>query len=62
MRWPAHLVATAASMRAAISGRTVDFTALEFRLLEYLARNASIVLSRDRILSAVWVIFIPTAN
>ncbi len=48
------LVVEVESMRTSISGRTVDLTALEFRLLEYLARNASIVLSRDRILSAVW--------
>jgi two-component system response regulator MprA len=56
------LVVEVESMRAAISGRTVDFTALEFRLLEYLARNASIVLSRDRILSAVWGLDVETSS
>ncbi len=48
------LVVEVESMRVTSAGRSVDLTALEFRLLEYLARNASIVLSRDRILSAVW--------
>ena len=48
------LVVEVESMRVTNAGRSVDLTALEFRLLEYLARNASIVLSRDRILSAVW--------
>ena len=49
-----NLMVEVESMVATISGRRIDFTALEFRLLEYLARNSSIVLSRDRILSAVW--------
>lgn len=56
------LVVEVESMRAAIARRTVDFTALEFRLLEYLARNASIVLSRDRILSAVWGLDVETSS
>ena len=42
------------TMRVTIGGRSVEMTALEFRLLEYLARNESIVLSRARILDAVW--------
>lgn len=50
------------AMQAAISGRQVEFTALEFRLLEYLARNASIVLGRDRILSAVWGLDVETSS
>lgn len=42
------------TMRVMIGERPVEMTALEFRLLEYLARNESIVLSRARILDAVW--------
>ena len=34
--------------------RAVDLTTLEFRLLEYLMRNPRLVLSRGRILAAVW--------
>lgn len=48
------LVVEVETMRVTIAGRTVEFTALEFRLLEYLARNKSIVLARTRILDAVW--------
>ena len=43
-------------------GRPIEFTALEFRLLEYLSRNDSIVLSRDRILSAVWGLDVETSS
>ncbi len=56
------LVVEVETMRATISGRLVDFTALEFRLLEYLARNTSIVLSRDRILSSVWGLDVETSS
>ncbi len=34
--------------------RTIEFTALEFRLLEHLCRNQRVVLSRSQILEAVW--------
>ncbi len=41
--------------RAARAGETVlELTAKEFALLEYLARNAGQVLSRDQILQQVW--------
>jgi two-component system response regulator MprA len=56
------LVVEVEAMRARMAGRPVEFTALEFRLLEYLARNASIVLSRDRILSAVWGLDVETSS
>jgi two-component system response regulator MprA len=56
------LIVEVESMVATISGRRIDFTALEFRLLEYLARNSSIVLSRDRILSAVWGLDVETSS
>lgn len=56
------LVVEVESMRATIAGRRVDLTTLEFRLLEYLTRNASIVLGRDRILSAVWGLDVETSS
>jgi DNA-binding response OmpR family regulator len=34
--------------------RSIELTALEFRLLEHLARNRRVVLSRARLLEAVW--------
>jgi len=34
--------------------REIEFTALEFRLLEHLCRNQRVVLSRPQILEAVW--------
>lgn len=34
--------------------RRIEFTALEFRLLEHLCRNQRVVLSRPQILEAVW--------
>lgn len=44
------------------AGQTVDLTALEFRLLEYLLRNQRIVLSRSRILEAVWGLDVDTTS
>ena len=43
-------------------GRPVDLTALEFRLLEYFMRNERIVLSRSRILEAVWGLDVDTTS
>jgi two-component system response regulator PrrA len=40
--------------RAEIDGRQVELTRREFDLLETLARNAGIVLSRERLLEVVW--------
>jgi DNA-binding response OmpR family regulator len=37
-----------------IGGKPVKLAATEFRVLEYLAANAGIVLSRDQILDCVW--------
>ena len=34
--------------------RQIEFTALEFRLLEHLCRNQRVVLTRPQILEAVW--------
>lgn len=42
------------AMEVAVDGHNAQLTALEFRLLEYLMRNARIVLSRAQILDAVW--------
>ena len=44
------------------SGRRVEMTALEFRLLEYFMRNERIVLSRPRILEAVWGLDVETTS
>ena len=41
---------------------TVDVTALEFRLLEYLARNARVVLTRSQILENVWGLDVETTS
>jgi two-component system response regulator MprA len=56
------LVVEVEAMQATMSGRPIEFTALEFRLLEYLSRNNSIVLSRERILSAVWGLDVETSS
>ena len=37
-----------------VGGKPVKLAATEFRVLEYLAANAGIVLSRDQILDFVW--------
>jgi two-component system phosphate regulon response regulator PhoB len=38
----------------AVSGRRVDLSALEFRLLHYLAQHPGMVFSRDQLLDRVW--------
>ena len=43
-----------ARRRADVDGRPVELTRREFDLLETLARNAGIVLSRERLLELVW--------
>ena len=43
-----------ARRRAGVAGRAVELTRREFDLLETLARNAGIVLSRERLLELVW--------
>ncbi|MGB3773299.1 MAG: response regulator transcription factor [Rhodococcus sp. (in: high G+C Gram-positive bacteria)] len=40
--------------RATIGGRRLDLTKREFELLAVLARNAGVVLSRERLLELVW--------
>lgn len=44
----------ASSMILKVSGRTVATTTREFRLLDYLARHAARVFTRDQLLDAVW--------
>ena len=39
---------------ASRAGEDIELTATEFRLLEFLMRNADLVLSRGRLLDAVW--------
>ena len=41
-------------MRLTVRGKSLSTTATEFRLLEYLARHAGRVFSRDELLDAVW--------
>ena len=43
-----------AAMHVTMRGEAVQLTATEFRLLEFLARNAGRVYTRDQILDAVW--------
>ncbi len=42
--------------------REVEFTALEFRMLEYFMRNPRLVLSRIQILEAVWGLEVDTTS
>src|ERR1700720_4489291 len=44
----------ASSMTVHVQGKTVLTTVREFRLLEYLAKHRSRVLTRDQLLDAVW--------
>jgi two-component system response regulator MprA len=48
------LVVDAAGRAVEVRGRAVTLASTEFRLLEYLAANAGIVLTRDQILDVVW--------
>ncbi|MGI9103123.1 MAG: winged helix-turn-helix domain-containing protein [Terriglobales bacterium] len=43
-----------ASVTVTVRGQPVETTATEFRLLDYLARHAGRVFSRDQLLDAVW--------
>ena len=42
------------ALRVSVNGRIVPTTVLEFRLLEYMARNQGRVFTRDQLLDAVW--------
>lgn len=42
------------AMTLAVRGKAVPMTATEFRLLDYLARHAGRVFTRDQLLDAVW--------
>ena len=42
------------AMTLTVSGKTVTTTATEFRLLDYFARHAGRVFSRDQLLDSVW--------
>jgi two-component system response regulator MprA len=42
--------------------RSIEMTALEFRLLEYFMRNERIVLSRSRVLESVWGLDVDTTS
>ncbi len=49
-----HLEIDASSMMVRVAGATVPTTTREFRLLDYLARHAVRVFTRDQLLDAVW--------
>ena len=49
-------------MEVSRSGTPVELTALEFRLLEFFLRNPRLVLSRSRILEAVWGLEVETTS
>src|SRR5215469_4280823 len=42
------------AMRVSVAGTVIPTTVLEFRLLEYMARNEGRVFTRDQLLDAVW--------
>jgi DNA-binding response OmpR family regulator len=48
------LVVDSSGRTLEVNGKPVKLAATEFRVLEYLAANAGIVLSRDQILDCVW--------
>ncbi|MFJ9412593.1 MULTISPECIES: response regulator transcription factor [unclassified Streptomyces] len=48
------LLLDAAAHTACLDGRPVELTRREFELLEVLARNAGLVLTRDQLLERVW--------
>lgn len=49
-----NLIVDASARAVEIGGTPVDLAATEFRVLEYLAANAGIALTRDQILDRVW--------
>jgi two-component system response regulator MprA len=51
-----------AAMTVRRGGEPVDLTAQEFRLLEHFARHPRVVLSRERLLDAVWGLDARTAS
>jgi DNA-binding response OmpR family regulator len=50
----ADLIIDTSAMKLSVSGVEVTTTALEFRLVDYLARHRGRVLTRDALLDAVW--------
>jgi DNA-binding response OmpR family regulator len=48
------LVVDVAARTATYDGKVLEFGSTEFRVLEFLARNAGIACSRNRLLEAVW--------
>ena len=56
------LVIDVDAMEVTRDSGNVELTALEFRLLEYLARNARVVLTRAQILENVWGLDVETTS
>ena len=48
------LIVDFASHRVMLSGKELNLTAIEYRLLSYLARNAGLILTPEQILEKVW--------
>jgi two-component system phosphate regulon response regulator PhoB len=49
-----HLLIDPSAHAVSVSGRPVELSALEFRLLHYLATHPGMVFSRDQLLDRVW--------
>jgi len=49
-----HVVIDPAAHSVTIAGRAIELSALEFRLLYYLASHPGMVFSRDQLLDSVW--------
>jgi DNA-binding response OmpR family regulator len=52
--WPADIVINHGAMTLSVRGNEVATTALEFRLVNYLARHRGHAFTRDMLLDAVW--------
>jgi len=51
---PNHLVINFSRHSVTLGGHEIELTATEYRLFEYLARNAGSIVTHDQILQAVW--------
>ena len=58
----ADLSVDVGAMEVARGERTIELTALEFRMLEHFVRNPRLVLSRAQILEAVWGLDVDTTS
>jgi two-component system alkaline phosphatase synthesis response regulator PhoP len=49
-----HILIDPMAHSVSVSGKTIELSALEFRLLHYLAAHPDMVFSRDQLLDSVW--------